>query len=215
MSEENTPQPAGSALQAEIAAMSKKNAELLAEMKAEREKRMALEKAAEDRRKQQLEEEGKINELYKEAQERIKQLEQQIQDSQRVIQEKDQETQKYLAKVQFVNAAADRVVKPEQLYRLEGDHIRMNNGSLVGVYKGAEMPITQYLDAIAQDPDYQHHFRAQGGSGMGAAPSLPSSGSNPYVTRNLTEMCALEMENPELAKQLQLQAQAQQNKAAV
>ena len=53
-----------------------------------------------------------------------------------------------------------------------------------------------------------HHFSASGAQGMGSAPagSVAPGRENPYRSGNLTEALRLEVENPDLAKALKLEA---------
>ena len=51
-------------------------------------------------------------------------------------------------------------------------------------------------------------FASSGARGMGSVGSTPTTtgGSNPYVSRNFTEIVRLEAENPEMAARLKAQA---------
>lgn len=100
------------------------------------------------------------------------------------------------------------VFNPEQLYRLVGDRVRLNEEGKPFVgdeYK--ELSLSDFLTELRTDPDFQNQFKASGVTGSGSTPnsSGPSTSAvNPWKTEsfNLTLQGKLMRENPALAKSL-------------
>ena len=102
------------------------------------------------------------------------------------------------------------VFAPDQLYQLMSQKLHLKDDNVVAVDGGVEVPLPEFIGNLKNPGSgYEHFFGATKVSGMGSTtgtPSVTSGMNNPYVTKNFTQIVALENDNPELAKQLQAEA---------
>jgi hypothetical protein len=134
----------------------------------------------------------------------------------------DRETEKAaLAAAKLRSAAIVEFSKPEhgvfsaeQLFRLIGDTVRINDrGDLVVGDEYKEVSIADHLKALREDTAYQNQFKGTGATGSGSLPGQGSTGSatvNPWkaATFNLTEQARITRANPAQAATLKAQAGA-------
>ena len=165
--------------------------------------------------RQNLEDQGAFRELYDQEKSRAKQLEQRLltetaelkQQLESVTQSAEAERLKAAALSQIGRANA---VNPQQLYTLLQSQLRTDeDGNPVLLNNSVEQPLGDYLANLKQSTDWQHHFSASGSRGTGSTggtTSVAPGMANPYRTKNFTEAMRLEMEQPELAKQLKAEA---------
>ena len=165
--------------------------------------------------RENLEGQGAYKELYEQERARAKELEttllaeraQSAQQLESVTQERAQERLKSSA---ISAISQSNALNPNQLYTLLSPSLRQNDeGKAVVLQSGVEQPLSEYLSNLKQSNEWQHHFGAVQGRGIGSAPAASSVApgmANPYVTRNLTERLRLEVENPGLAQQLKAEA---------
>lgn len=105
------------------------------------------------------------------------------------------------------------VFNPEQLYRLVGDQIKLDDsGSPIVGDEYSSLPLADYLKELKTDAAYQNQFKASGASGSGVTPSLGAGtiGSNPWKSEsfNLTQQALLVKNNPQLAAKMKAAAGA-------
>ena len=123
-----------------------------------------------------------------------------------VTQDREQDRLRAASLSQINQAGA---VNSNQMFQLLQQQLRANEeGKPVVLNGGVEQPLNDYLAALKNSADWQHHFGASGAQGMGAAAggSVAPGRDNPYRNGNLTEAMRLEVENPDLAKALKAEA---------
>ena len=123
-----------------------------------------------------------------------------------VTQDREQDRLRAASLSQINQAGA---VNSNQMFQLLQQQLRANEeGKPVVLNGGVEQPLNDYLAALKNSADWQHHFGASGAQGMGAAAggSVAPGRDNPYRSGNLTEAMRLEVENPDLAKALKAEA---------
>ena len=111
-----------------------------------------------------------------------------------------------------LSKAEHGVFNSEQLYRLIGDRVRLDDAGkpVVGdEYKVLSLP--DFLKELKADLDYQNQFRASGvtgSGGMGSNATSGTSGVNPWKaeTWNLTHQGKIYRESPALAASLKVAA---------
>jgi hypothetical protein len=158
----------------------------------------------------QLADNGEWKTLWEQAQETNATLQERIRtleaDLATALQEKEVES----LQGQVLQAFARDIVDPRQLFRLEKDNFKLKDGKPVVLNGGVEQTLEEYLEFVkSPGSGYEHHCLPRGVAGMGAggasAPVVAGS-SNPYVTRNLTQIVQLELDNPTLADRLKREA---------
>jgi len=139
------------------------------------------------------------------------------------LQEKQEREQEKaaLAAAKLRSAAIVEFSKPEhgvfsaeQLFRLIGDTVRINDrADLVVGDEYKEVSIADHLKALREDTAYQNQFKGTGATGSGSLPGQGSTGSatiNPWkaATFNLTEQARITRANPAQAATMKAQAGA-------
>ena len=216
---EQTQQPVagGPDLSAQIELLKAKNQELIAEKQKVRSSFDDLQKQLNDlqaeraqAKQDKLQESGQYADLWKEANEANSQLKSKIAEMQAALEAKDQQfTQSQIKSTALNHFAQAGVINPEHMYSLVREKLRLEDGQLVAVDGGVQQSLNDYTEKMKlPDSGADYMFRGNGSVGMGSvASSGPGTGmSNPYISRNFTEIVKLEAENPELAKRLQAQA---------
>jgi len=157
-----------------------------------------------------LEDQGQFRQLWEETKKTVAERDSQILELkaklESVTQNANQERLKAAA-LSHINRAG--ALNSQQMYVLIQSSLRQDDeGNPVMLNGGVEQPLGDYLANLKQSSDWQHHFGASGSSGMGtsAATSVAPGRDNPYRSGNLTEALRLEVENPELAKALKVEA---------
>lgn len=206
-----------SALEAELEAMRRKNAELLDEKKKLAKKvpdGINVDELIEFKRKAEqaeAERQGK----YEDA---LKVYEQQFRDRESKYQEQISTLEKEVRMLKLdsrvVAKLADQVHDPEAVLRLEGDKLSLNDAGEPVIKDGySEVPLDQWVADLQQRRPYLFKSAAKP-MGSGAPVATRSSGSipagikNPFAreTFNLTEQGRLFKTNPELYAQLKAAA---------
>ena len=216
---EQTQQPVagGPDLSAQIELLKAKNQELISEKQKVKSSFDDLQKQLNDlqaeraqAKQAKLQESGQYADLWKEANEANSQLKSQIAEMQAALEAKDQQFSQAQIKSTALNHFAQAgVINPEHMYSLVREKLRLEDGQLVAVDGGVQQSLNDYTEKMKlPDSGADYMFRGNGSVGMGSvASSGPGTGmSNPYISRNFTEIVKLEAENPELAKRLQAQA---------
>lgn len=206
---------------AQLELVKAKNAELVGERRKDREKFKELQEQLSSLQNQQtqakqkrLAEAGEYKPLWEEAQRTVADLQKQLAEKDKELEQERAGAQQQQIRAQAVNAMTQQgVFAPDQLYQLMSQHLRIKDGAVVTLHGGVEVDLGQHLQNLKNPGSgFEHFFRASGVSGMGSTPAMPSATSgmqNPYVTRNFTQMIALEASDPALAKRLQAEAGAQ------
>ena len=157
-----------------------------------------------------LESQGQFRQLWEDAKKSVSERDAKIVELQAqlasVTQDREQDRLRAASLSQINQAGA---VNSGQMFQLLQQQLRANEeGKPVVLNGGVEQPLGDYLAALKNSSEWQHHFGASGAQGMGAAAggSVAPGRSNPYRDGNLTEAMKLEVENPDLAKALKAEA---------
>ena len=157
-----------------------------------------------------LESQGQYKQLWEDAKKSVSERDAKIVELQAqlasVTQDREQDRLRAASLSQINQAGA---VNSNQMFQLLQQQLRANEeGKPVVLNGGVEQPLNDYLAALKNSADWQHHFGASGAQGMGAAAggSVAPGRDNPYRNGNLTEAMRLEVENPDLAKALKAEA---------
>jgi hypothetical protein len=209
-------------LNAQFELLKAKNTELIGEKRKvsskveELQKQIADMQAATTQQKQAaLVEQGEYKSLWQQATETNNSLQQQLSDLQSALEQKDAAFHEQRLRAQAISAFQQAgVLDPDDMYELEKSKLRMSeSGSVVAIHGGVEADINAYLGELKQAGSKRAYmFRGNAAVGMGASGNSlsPTNGAgNPYITRNFSEICRLEVEDPALAARLKAQAQGQ------
>lgn len=114
-------------------------------------------------------------------------------------------------KADFTTAFAGAVHSPSHVWRLVQDSIEDRGGVTVAVVNGKELPVTELVQAMAEDSSYSYLFKpakrpGSGGMSLRASAGDAAPSSNPYLSGSVTQRIALENENPDLAARLKREA---------
>lgn len=157
-----------------------------------------------------LESQGQYKQLWEDAKKSVSERDTKIVELEAklasVTQDREQDRLRASSLSQINQAGA---VNSNQMFQLLQQQLRANEeGKPVVLNGGVEQPLNDYLAALKNSADWQHHFGASGAQGMGAAAggSVAPGRDNPYRNGNLTEAMRLEVENPDLAKALKAEA---------
>jgi hypothetical protein len=164
---------------------------------------------------QQLESQGKYEQLYEEQKVGITKLQDQIRDLEAQLGNERQTVAQERLKAAALNqiSRAD-VVNPEQMYQLLSPNLREEGGQAKVLDGGVEVPLNDFLINLKNPGSgWEHFFSASNlARGMGAAPGNAASVApgmrNPWRAESfsVTEQFALQASNPELATALQAEA---------
>lgn len=206
-------------LNAQFELLKAKNAELIGEKRKvsskveELQKQIADMQAATTQQKQAaLQEQGEYKTLWSQATETNNSLQQQLSDLQAALEQKDAQFHEQRLRAQAISAFQQAgVLDPDDMYELEKSKLRMNeSGGVVALHGGVETDLVAYLGDLKQPGSKRAYmFRGNAAVGMGASGNSlsPTNGAcNPYISRNFTEICRLEVEDPQLAARLKAQA---------
>ena len=188
----------------------RKAKEAEAELNKLREELDSIRNAQQAATQKSLEDQGQFRQLWEEAKKTVSTRDAEIMELKAKLatttQEREQDRLRAASLSQINTAGA---VNSQQMYLLLQSQLRQNEqGDPVVLNGGVEQPLGDYLAHLKQSNDWQHHFSASGAQGMGSAPagSVAPGRENPYRSGNLTEALRLEVENPDLAKALKLEA---------
>lgn len=188
----------------------RKAKEAEAELNKLREELNSIRNAQQAATQKSLEDQGQFRQLWEEAKKTVSARDAEIMELKAKLatttQEREQDRLRAASLSQINTAGA---VNSQQMYLLLQSQLRQNEqGDPVVLNGGVEQPLGDYLAHLKQSNDWQHHFSASGAQGMGSAPagSVAPGRENPYRSGNLTEALRLEVENPDLAKALKLEA---------
>jgi len=170
-------------------------------------------KQKEDKRKQELEDQGQWKTLWEEANKTAQDKEQQISSLTQQLADLKSSNEvastKQTALAAISNAGA---INAEQTLSLLQNNLKRNNdGKVVILNGGVEEDLTAYLTSLKNPgSNWEHHFKPSSAAGMGAKPSPVANTSgntnNPWKSGNLTQQLIMENENPDLAAVLKREA---------
>ena len=171
-------------------------------------------KQKEDKRKQELEDQGQWKTLWEEANKTAQEKESQINSLSQQLQ--DLKTSNELASTKTTALAAisnQGAINAEQMLALLQNKLQKNaEGKVVILNGGVEQDLNTYLISLKNPGSgYEHHFKPSSAAGMGAKPSpianVSGGTDNPWKTGNVTQQMLLSEQNPELAAVLKREAQ--------
>ena len=205
-------------LSAQLELLKAKNAELIGERRKDKEKFDALESRLtelQDRsnkqRQAKLAESGEHKALWEEAQKTVAQREAELAELRAQMEQQSARAVEQQVRATATAAMAQQgVFAPDQLYMLMAQKLKMQGDRVAAIDGGVEVPLTEFITNLKNPGSgYEHFFSSSRVSGMGTSagsPSITNGMENPYQSRNFTEQVRLEVENPELARQLKAEA---------
>ena len=200
--------------EAKLAAAKKEAAEAQEKFKGIKGKLDDVYKQKEEKRTQELEEQGQWKTLWEEANKTAQEKEQQIMTLSQQLE--DLKTSNEVASTKTTALAAISnlgAINAEQtLSLLQGKLQKNSEGKVVVLNGGVEQDLNTYLSGLKNPGSgWEHHFKPSSAAGMGAKPSpIANAGGgqpNPWKTGNVTQQMLISEENPQLAAVLKQEAQ--------
>ena len=200
--------------EAKLAAAKKEAAEAEEKFKGIKGKLDDVYKQKEQKRTQELEEQGQWKTLWEEANKTAQEKDQQISSLSQQLE--DLKTSNEIASTKTIALAAISnvgAINAEQtLALLQGKLQKNAEGKVVVLNGGVEQDLNTYLSSLKNPGSgWEHHFKPSSAAGMGAKPSpLGNTGGgqvNPWKTGNLTQQMILSEQDPQLAAVLKQEAQ--------
>ena len=200
--------------EAKLAAARKEAAEAEEKFKGIKGKLDDVYKQKEQKRTQELEEQGQWKTLWEEANKTAQEKDQQISSLSQQLE--DLKTSNEVASTKTTALAAISnlgAINAEQtLALLQGKLQKNAEGKVVVLNGGVEQDLNTYLSSLKNPGSgWEHHFKPSSAAGMGAKPSpVGNTGGgqvNPWKTGNLTQQMILSEQDPQLAAVLKQEAQ--------
>ena len=170
-----------------------------------------LQQNTQQQKQQKLAESGEFQQLWKDATASVADRDKRINDLESQLQEREAAYQQQTIQARAVSAFQQAgVQQSDHMYQLIKDKLRLNEeGSVVALDGGVQTDLGSYLNNLkSPDSQFSYMFAGSGARGMGAVGSTPTTtgGSNPYISKNFTEILRLETDNPEMAARMKAQA---------
>ena len=170
-----------------------------------------LQQNTQQQKQQKLAESGEFQQLWKDATASVADRDKRINDLESQLQEREAAYQQQTIQARAVSAFQQAgVQQSDHMYQLIKDKLRLNEeGSVVALDGGVQTDLGSYLNNLkSTDSQFSYMFAGSGARGMGAVGSTPTTtgGSNPYISKNFTEILRLETDNPEMAARMKAQA---------
>ena len=200
--------------EAQLSALKKQVAEGEEKFKGIKGKLDDVYKQKEEKRTQELEEQGQWKTLWEEANKTAQEKDQQISSLSQQLE--DLKTSNEVASTKTTALAAISnlgAINAEQtLALLQGKLQKNAEGKVVVLNGGVEQDLNTYLSGLKNPGSgWEHHFKPSSAAGMGAKPSPTSNAGggqvNPWKTGNLTQQMLLLEQDPQLAAVLKQEAQ--------
>ena len=200
--------------EAKLAAVKKEAAEAEEKFKGIKTKLDDVYKQKEQKRTQELEEQGQWKTLWEEANKTAQEKEQQIANLSQQLE--DLKTSNEVASTKTTALAAISnlgAINAEQtLALLQGKLQKNAEGKVVVLNGGVEQDLNTYLSSLKNPGSgWEHHFKPSSAAGMGAKPSpVANAGGgqpNPWKTGNITQQMLISEQDPQLAAVLKQEAQ--------
>ena len=172
-------------------------------------------KKADDKRKQDLEDQGQWKDLWEEANKTAQEKDLQINTLNEELKNLKSSNETANIKTSALSAISNSgAVNAEQMLSLLQDKLKKNdNGEVVVLNKGVEQDLGTYIGNLKNPGSgWEHHFKPSSAAGMGAKPTPTSNVSpgmlNPWKegSINLTRQMILESTEPDLAAVLKKEA---------
>ena len=174
-------------------------------------------KKADDKRKQDLEDQGQWKDLWEEANKTAQEKDIQINTLNEELKNLKSSNETANIKTSALSAISNSgAVNAEQMLSLLQSKLKRNDsGDVVVLNGGVEQDLGTYIGNL-KNPGrgWEHHFKPSSAAGMGAKPT-PTSNVSPGMTNpwkegsiNMTQQMVLESNEPELAAVLKKEAQS-------
>ena len=197
-----------------IAALAKQVAEGEEKFKGIKGKLDDVYKQKEQKRTQELEEQGQWKTLWEEANQTNQGLQQENMSLKQSLEDMKSSHEAASTKTTALAAISNQgVINAEQMLSLLQGKLQKNaEGKVVVLNGGVEQDLNSYLTSLKNPGSgYEHHFKPSSAAGMGARPSpVANAGGgpvNPWKTGNLTQQMLLLEQDPQLAAVLKQEAQ--------
>ena len=174
-------------------------------------------KKADDKRKQDLENQGQWKDLWEEANKTAQEKDLQINTLNEELKNLKSSNETANIKTSALSAISNSgAVNAEQMLSLLQDKLKKNDsGDVVVLNGGVEQDLGTYIGNLKNPGSgWEHHFKPSSAAGMGAKPT-PTSNVSPGMTNpwkegsiNMTQQMVLESNEPELAAVLKKEAQS-------
>ena len=174
-------------------------------------------KKADDKRKQDLEDQGQWKDLWEEANKTAQEKDLQINTLNEELKNLKSSNETANIKTSALSAISNSgAVNAEQMLSLLQSKLKRNDsGDVVVLNGGVEQDLGTYIGNLKNPGSgWEHHFKPSSAAGMGAKPTPTSNVSpgmlNPWKegSINLTQQMVLEANEPELAAVLKKEAQS-------
>ena len=174
-------------------------------------------KKADDKRKQDLEDQGQWKDLWEEANKTAQEKDIQINTLNEELKNLKSSNETANIKTSALSAISNSgAVNAEQMLSLLQSKLKRNDsGDVVVLNGGVEQDLGTYIGNLKNPGSgWEHHFKPSSAAGMGAKPTPTSNVSpgmlNPWKegSINLTQQMVLESNEPELAAVLKKEAQS-------
>jgi hypothetical protein len=164
----------------------------------------------------QLEDQGEYKVLVAELRETLRLKDEELVAARQLASSAEQVSQEAKMMVAAISRISDaKPNNPEHVFALLKPNLRVSEaGRPVVLNGGVEVPLDQYITGMRQPGSgFEYLFQPNGVRGMNTGAFVPAGGEsaggmqgNPYKDGNITQQLLLEMQNPELAAQLQAEA---------
>ena len=200
--------------EAQLSALKKQVAEGEEKFKGIKGKLDDVYKQKEEKRTQELEEQGQWKTLWEEANKTNQEMQQENMSLKQSLE--DLKTSNEVASTKTTALAAISnvgAINAEQTLSLLQNKLQRNaNGEVVVLNGGVEQNLTSYLTSLKNPGSgWEHHFKPSSAAGMGAKPSpVANAGGgqpNPWKTGNITQQMLLSEQDPQMAAVLKQEAQ--------
>ena len=203
--------------ESKIAALEAKIAEEGEKFKGIKTKLDDVYKKADDKRKQDLEDQGQWKTLWEEANKTAQDKDQKILELNQELKNLKSSNESANIKNSALSAISDSgAINAQQTLSLLQDKLQRNDkGEVVVLNGGVQQDLNAYISNLKNPGSgWEHHFKPSSAAGMGAKPT-PTSNVSPGMTNpwkegsiNLTQQMVLESTEPDLAAVLKKEAQS-------
>ena len=203
--------------ESKISALESKIAEAGEKFKGIKTKLDDVYKKADDKRKQDLEDQGQWKDLWEEANKTAQEKDIQINTLNDELKNLKSSNETANIKTSALSAISNSgAVNAEQMLSLLQTKLKRNDsGDVVVLNGGVEQDLGTYIGNLKNPGSgWEHHFKPSSAAGMGAKPT-PTSNVSPGMTNpwkegsiNMTQQMVLESNEPELAAVLKKEAQS-------
>ena len=198
----------------QLSALKKQAAEAEEKFKGIKTKLDDVYKQKEQKRTQELEEQGQWKTLWEEANKTAQEKEQKIMTLSQQLEEMKTSNEVASTKTTALAAISNLgAINAEQtLSLLQGKLQKNSEGKVVVLNGGVEQDLGNYLSTLKNPGSgWEHHFKPSSAAGMGAKPSpVANAGTgqpNPWKSGNVTQQMLISEQDPQLAAVLKQEAQ--------